>query len=109
MNQSFKFERSDFTNKNVLYNILKRLDFNDKEIFKLCHLIEYYDTLIRNEEIISNKELAITKFKIQCCDALAHNPTKLEIRIKYLLDINEKINTGKEKENYINLISKFSK
>ena len=103
------FKRHPKMSADMSNNILKRLGFNDKEIFKLCHLIEYHDTPIRNEEIISNKELAITKFKIQCCDALAHNPTKLEKRIKYLLDINEKINTGKEKENYINLISKFSK
>ncbi|MBQ7140107.1 MAG: HD domain-containing protein [Bacilli bacterium] len=94
---------------NMSFNILKRLNFNEDEIFKLCYLIEQHDTLITDEEIDNNKKLATIKFKIQCCDALAHNPTKLEKRIKYLLDINEKINTGKEKDKCKKLISKISK
>ena len=75
----------------MAFNILKRLNFNDDEVFRLCYLIEQHDTLITDEEIINNYELTLMKFKIQCCDALAHNPAKLEKRIKYLLYINEKI------------------
>jgi len=88
-------------------NILKRLNFNEEEIFKLCYLIQEHDTPITDEEITNDIELALIKFKIQCCDALAHNPSKLEKRIKYLLDINEKINFENEKDKCKKLISKF--
>ena len=91
------------------FNILKRLKFSDEEVFKLCYLIEQHDTPITDEEIINNRELTLMKFKIQYCDALAHNPLKLEKRIKYLLDINEKINFEKEKDKCRKLISKFCK
>ena len=74
------------------YKILKRLGFNSDEVFRLCYLIEQHDTRITDEEIINKYDLTLMKFKIQCCDALAHNPSKLEKRIKYLLNINEKIN-----------------
>ena len=82
----------------ISFDILKRLKFNKDEIFKLCYLIEQHDTPITDEEITNDKELAIIKFKIQCCDALAHNPSKLEKRIKYLLDINKKIYFEKERD-----------
>lgn len=94
---------------NIAFNILKRLNFTDDEIFKLCYLIEQHDTPIKDKEIINNKELALLKFKIQCCDALAHNPSKLEKRMKYLLTINEKINNQKEQEKCRKLIINFSK
>lgn len=79
------------------YNILKRLKFSDEEVFKLCYLIEQHDTRVTDEEITNNYEITLMKFKIQCCDALAHNPLKLEKRIKYLLYIYKKINTKDEK------------
>jgi len=53
---------------------------------------------------MDNYELSLMKFKIQCCDALAHNPLKLEKRIKYLLYINEKINNEKCKKYRIKKI-----
>lgn len=73
-------------------NILERLEFSEEEINKICYLVETHDTPITNKEIEDNLELTITKFKIQCCDALAHHPAKLEKRIKYLLSIYSKIN-----------------
>ncbi len=79
----------------MAFNILKRLNFNDDEIFKFCYLIEQHDTPITDEEINKNKDLAIAKFKIQCCDALAHNPLKLNKRIDYLMDINKKLKQEK--------------
>ena len=91
------------------FDILKRLGFNDDEVMKLCYLISQHDYPITDKEIVNDKDLAITKFKIQCCDALAHNPTKLEKRIKYLLYINEKINNDVEKEKCKKLIFKFIK
>ena len=51
----------------------------------------------------------IIKFNVQCCDALAHNPLKLEKRIRYLLIINEKINNDIDQEKCRKLISKFYK
>lgn len=71
--------------------ILKRLKFKEDEIYKICYLIETHDIPITNKEIEEKLELSITRFKIQCCDALAHNPKKLEKRINYLLLVYEKI------------------
>lgn len=91
----------------MAFKILKKLELNDEEITKLCYLIEQHDSPITNNEINTNKELAQLKFKIQCCDALAHNPLKLEKRIMYLLEINEKINDDKEQEKCKKMILKF--
>lgn len=93
----------------ISFNILKRLNFNDEEISKLCYLIEQHDTPILDEEIFTDKDLAKTRFKIQCCDALAHNPSKLQKRINYLLSINEKLNDEQEKNKCRKLISNFYK
>lgn len=93
----------------ISFNILKRLKFNDEEVCKLCYLIKEHDTPITDEEIINDNGLVIVKFKIQCCDALAHNPLKLEKRIKYLIHINDKINNVQEKDKCKKLIAKFYK
>lgn len=89
--------------------ILKRLNIDDSEISKLCYLIEQHDTPITEKEIIRDKDLAITKFKIQCCDALAHNPLKLEKRINYLLIMNQLLNNEEEQIKCRKLISEFNK
>lgn len=94
---------------NMSFNILKRLKFNDAEIFKLCYLIEQHDIPIIDEEIVNDKELTIKKFKVQCCDVLAHNPLKLEKRVSYLLIMNKKLNNELEQEKYKKLISKYYK
>ena len=94
---------------NMAFNILKRLNFNNDEIFKLCYLIEQHDTPITDQEMTDDKGLVITKFKIQCCDALAHNPLKLGKRISYLLTMNEKLNNELEQDKCRKLISRFSK
>ena len=39
------------------YVILKRLEFNDEKICKLCYLLNMHDTSIKDEEIIYNEEL----------------------------------------------------
>lgn len=92
---------------NMSFIILNRLGFESDEILKLCNLIEEHDNLITNEEIDNNLETTIIKFKIQCCDALAHNPLKLEKRIRYLLSINDKINNESEREIYLKFINRF--
>lgn len=91
----------------ISHNILVRLNFDENEIETLCYLINSHDNIIRDNLINTNHCLAKTLFKIQICDALAHNPTKLEKRKKYLLHINEKLNAGIEKEKFISLISNF--
>lgn len=90
------------------FDILKRLDFNGSEINIITYLIKEHDNPIKDEEIITDKDLALTKFKIQLCDALAHNPNKLEKRIIYLLDINKKINNKDNQEQYKKLLLKYS-
>lgn len=80
----------------IALQILKRLHFNPDEIKRLCYLIEQHDSPITEEEIKNDEELARTKIIIQCCDTLAHNPSKLEKRITYLLSINGKLNHKNE-------------
>ena len=91
----------------ISFNIFQRLKISNEKISKLCYLIEEHDTPITNYDIDIDKELTILKFKIQCCDALAHNPLKLEKRISYLLNINEIINDKEESIKCKKLISKF--
>lgn len=95
----------------ISFKILKRLNFSDEEILEICYLIEQHDTPITTKEITRNKELAIKKFKVQICDALAHNPTKLEKRIAYLNYINKKLNNEQEKYETLitNCITKIKK
>lgn len=93
----------------ISFDILKRLDFDSHEILKICYLVKEHDIPITEEEIINNNELARLKFKVQVCDALAHNPLKLEKRIKYLEEINKLINDDLEQEEYKKLILRFKK
>lgn len=93
---------------NISFNILKRLNFNDDEITEICYLIEQHDYPIRDKDIINDRELLLKRFKIQLSDALAHNPKMLEKRIKYLLEINEKINNEFEQEKCKKML-KYSK
>ena len=64
--------------------ILKRLKYKDDFISEVCYLIKYHDTPIKKKEILENYNLQEKRYKIQTCDALAHNPEKLEKRKKYL-------------------------
>ena len=72
--------------------ILERLNFNKEEIKEICYLIENHDLPILKKDLKNNKELTIKRFKIQICDALAHNKEKLEKRLKYLYNINSQLN-----------------
>lgn len=64
--------------------ILKRLDFEDDFIEEVCYLIKYHDTPISKKDISENYDLSYKRYLIQFCDAMAHNPDKLEKRKKYL-------------------------
>ena len=68
----------------ISQNILKRLGFNDKYIEKMSYLIKYHDKNITLEEINNNPKLVYSRYLIQECDALAHNPEKLSKRKVYL-------------------------
>lgn len=85
--------------------ILKRLEFNDEEIEEICDLIREHDNLITDKDIEQNIDFSRKRFKVQFCDALAHNPLKLEKRIAYLLEVNDKLNTKEEKEKYNSILS----
>lgn len=77
--------------KEISESILKRLNYDEKFIRKICFLIENHDYRISNSLIQNDKELALKLYKIQECDALAHHPEKLEKRKIYLKQIKEKI------------------
>lgn len=101
------FEGHAHVSSLMSYKILTRLNFCNEEIAELCYLIDQHDSLITKEEISENKELAIKKFKVQCCDGLAHNPSKLTKRIAYLKAMNEILNEETVKEKYKALFLKF--
>jgi len=71
--------------------ILNRLCFSKDFIEEVCYLIKYHDTPITDFDIEENFDLTYKRFKIQMCDAYAHNPLKLEKRIAYLKDIANKL------------------
>ena len=72
-------------------NILERLGYSNGYIEKICYLIRYHDEPIRKEQIEDNYELTLKLYIIQYCDAMAHNPNKLEKRKKYLEEIRIKM------------------
>ena len=93
----------------ISYQILTRLNFNNNEIDELCYLIRQHDNPINSNDINNNYLLSYKLFQVQICDALAHNPLKLEKRINYLLSVNEMINDEDKKENYNYLINNLYK
>ena len=101
------FKNHPVMSAEISINILKRLEFSDSDIYTICYLIKEHDSPIKDEEIVVDKDLALTKFKIQLCDALAHNPLKLEKRINYLLDMNNKVNDIDEQEKYKKFLLKI--
>ena len=77
--------------KEMSKKILKRLGFDDDFINEVCYLIKNHDTKLTMEEIEKNYELAYKRYLIQYCDAMAHNPEKLEKRKSYLLSIKNSL------------------
>jgi tRNA nucleotidyltransferase (CCA-adding enzyme) len=68
--------------------ILNRLGLDQESINRICYLIRYHDTDIRE---LDNNELITKLYKVQTCDALAHHPNHLDKRKKYLEDIKVKM------------------
>lgn len=73
--------------------ILKRLNFEEKDINEYCYLIKMHDTEIADEEIEQDFELMKKRYHIQYADTNAHNPLYLEKRIKYLEKTQNKLNS----------------
>ena len=78
------FENHPQVSAQLARNILLNLGFNLEYVNKICFLIELHDTPITPEDIATNYDLTYLRFAIQKCDALAHNPAKLEKRQQYL-------------------------
>ena len=76
---------------NISRKILKRLEFDADYINYICYLIEHHDTPISDEQIENNYDLCLKLLEIQRCDALAHNPNKLEKRKKYIKETHKKL------------------
>lgn len=71
--------------------ILNRLNYDREYIDKICFYIENHDNEITNEFIKNNYDKALILYEIQRCDALSHNPEKLEKRKLYLSKIDNKL------------------
>ena len=86
------FRGHPVVSSNMARNILKRLGFSNDYIDKICFYIKNHDTPMSDEFINKNRVDALNLYKIQKCDALAHNPEKLEKRKQYLKMIYNKLN-----------------
>lgn len=74
-------------------NILARIGFEYNYAMKICKLIKLHDTPLTEQEILDSPKLSHTRFIVQKCDALAHNPEKNEKRLKYLEKIEQIFNS----------------
>ena len=101
------FKRHPDVSSKMAKDILKRLNYNDEEVEEICYLIKVHDNFIKNIDIVNDRKICQERFKIQFCDALVHNPSKLEKRISYLLNINDKVNDGEDKEKYSAILYKI--
>lgn len=69
---------------NMTFDILKRLGFSYEYILKIYYLVLMHDTPITKSDINNNYNLQLKRYKVQKCDAYAHNPSFLEKRIEYI-------------------------
>lgn len=79
--------------------ILERLDFKEDFINKICYLVKYHDTPISQKQMEQDYQLSLKLYKIQYCDAMAHNPNMLDKRKKYLEETYSKIKQMKSKDS----------
>ena len=85
------FKGHSKVSSNISRNILIRLGYGKNYIEEMCYLIESHDNQITYYDILENFNLALKRYLIQYCDALAHNPEKLEKRIIYLKNVLENL------------------
>lgn len=60
--------------------ILKRLNYQEEYIEKICFLIENHDTPFNESDVEKNYQLCSLLYQIQYCDGLAHRPDHLQKR-----------------------------
>lgn len=65
-------------------DVFLRIGFEKNFVDTVCYLIKGHDTNITESDIVQNYNLSYLRFLVQKCDALAHNPEKLEKRKMYL-------------------------
>ena len=70
--------------KDIAENILNRLNYKKEYINFICEIIENHDTPLNLEYIQQNPKLCKILFKVQKCDALAHNPIYNAKRLEYI-------------------------
>ena len=73
----------------IAKELLSNIGFNNDYIEYVCSLIKLHDTPISKENIISDKPFYSTLFKIQICDALAHNPEHNQKRLQYIENVKK--------------------
>ena len=78
------FKNHDYASYEISKNVLYRLGYDTDYVNEVSYLIRYHDTMITNDDIDNNIELAYKRYVIQKCDFLAHHPDKLEKRKEYL-------------------------
>lgn len=75
--------------------VLKRFNFKEDFINDCVYIIRNHDNPITKDLINRNYELALTLYKVQCCDSLAHKPEEIEDRklilnkFKKMFDLKE--------------------
>jgi tRNA nucleotidyltransferase (CCA-adding enzyme) len=75
----------------IAKKVLDRIELPKTKTKEICYLIKYHDLPIEEQDLENNLEISLKRYEIQKCDALAHNPNKLEKRIDYLKGVKEKI------------------
>ena len=79
------FPNHPLVSSEITKNILTRLHYDNKIIEEICYLVKTHDSIITKDEMNNNNRLLLYKrYMVQYCDAYAHNPEKLEKRVKYL-------------------------
>ncbi len=99
------FPNHPYVSSEMAYVILKRLNFDDDEINKICYLIKMHDTPIKDEEINNDEKLMKKRFLVQVCDAYAHNPSKLSKRKLYFASTYNKFKNNNNE--ILELINRF--
>lgn len=64
--------------------ILTRINCDEETKDKVVYLVKYHDTAITEKDILNNRELSLTRLKIQKCDTLAHTPSECKVRQQYI-------------------------
>lgn len=88
------FPNHPLVSSEITKTILTRLNYDDKTIERICYLVKTHDSVITKKEINNNHSLLYKRYIVQYCDAYAHNPDKLEKRVKYLTKIKNYFKEG---------------